>query len=234
MKKMTAPEAPEKKIGSLNEKPLHAGLKEWYQAASDQAEVPLQGYVVDILRGNEIIEIQTGNFSAIKRKLQKLSKTNPVRLVFPIPFEKWILKLPVNRADGVSRRKSPKRGDIFNLFDELVRIPEMMGQDNFMLEVVFTREEELRRFDRRRAWRRKGWVIEERRLLEIVDRRIFSTPADVSALLPLTLPDSFTTADLAREIARPKRVAQKMTYCLKKMGQIQEVGKKGRHILYER
>ena len=229
---MTQSTAPQN-IGSLNEKPLHAALKGWYKKPSDQIEVPIDGYVIDILRGNELIEIQTGNFSAIKHKINKLIQTYPVRLVYPIPFEKWIIKLPPNAADELKRRKSPKKGDIFDLFSELLRMPEMMNHQNFVLEVIFTREEEIRRYDRRKAWRRKGWVIEERRLIDVVKSDTFYDSADIGALLPPGLPNKFTTADLAREINRSQRIAQKMTYCLKKMNQISEAGKRGRFLLYQ-
>ena len=60
-------------IGLLNEKSLHAALKHWYAKPGDLLEFALEGYVVDILRGNHVIEIQTGSFSSIKRKMRDLS-----------------------------------------------------------------------------------------------------------------------------------------------------------------
>ena len=59
-------------IGTLNEKPLHEALKRWYAQAGDRLEVPVDGSVVDIVRGELLVEIQTRNFSAIRRKLEKL------------------------------------------------------------------------------------------------------------------------------------------------------------------
>ena len=58
------------------------------------------------------------------------------------------------------------------------------------------REEEARRYVGRRKWRRKGWVTAERRLLEVVDRRVFDKPADWLALLPEGF-EPFTARDLA-------------------------------------
>ena len=105
------------KIGTLNEKPLHEALKRWYGQPGDPFEVPVDGFVADIVRGDLLIEIQTRNFSSIKRKLEKLFINHPVRLVYPIPREKWITKL--NPSDGnspVSRRRSPKRGAFEHVF----------------------------------------------------------------------------------------------------------------------
>ena len=55
-------------IGALNEKPLHAALKQWYARPDDLIEVSVDGFTVDIVRGDLLIEIQTRNLSAIKRK----------------------------------------------------------------------------------------------------------------------------------------------------------------------
>ncbi len=75
-------------FSTLNEKPLHEALKRWYAQPGDSFEVPVDGFVADIVRGDLLIEIQTKNFSAIKRKLEKLLVRHPVRLVYPIPRAK--------------------------------------------------------------------------------------------------------------------------------------------------
>jgi hypothetical protein len=219
-------------IGTLNEKPLHAALKEWYARPDDRFEVPVDGFVVDIVRGDLLVEVQTGSFSGIKRKLAVLAARHPVRLVYPIAREKWIVKLAPNRHDRLSRRKSPKRGAFEHVFVELVSFPQLLSDPNFSLDVLLIQEEESRRYDGKRGWRRRGWVTHERRLLEVVGRRLFETPADMGALLPATLVEPFTTAELAAAIARPRWLAQKMAYCLREMGVIAPVGKRGNAILY--
>src|SRR5262245_23712671 len=107
-------------IGSLNEKSLHAALKAWCLQPGDQTEVPVEGYIIDIVRGDLLIEIQTRNFSALKAKLLKLTAQSPVRLIYPITLQEWIVKLPTNGHETPSRRKSPKRGTLFHIFEELV------------------------------------------------------------------------------------------------------------------
>jgi hypothetical protein len=221
-------------IGTLNESPLHAALKAWYTQPDDQPEVSVDGFVVDIVRGDLLVEIQTGNFSAIKRKLAVLTARHPVRLVHPIAREKWIIRLAHDGRSHLSRRKSPKRGGFEHIFEELVRIPKLLSNPNFSLDVLLIQEEEVRRYDGRRGWRRHGWVTHERRLLEVVDQRSFETPADVCALVPPTLPEPFTTADLAAAIGKPRWLARKMAYCLREMGSLVPVGKQGNAILYVR
>jgi hypothetical protein len=220
-------------IGTLNEKPLHAALKRWYARPGDRLEVAVDGYVIDIVRGDLFLEIQTGTFASIKSKLNNLVRTHRIRLIYPIAREKWIVKLPKGADDSGSRRKSPKRGHVQDLFRELVSIPTLLADDNFELEVVMIRQEEVRRYDGNRSWRRKGWGVEERRLLDVIDRRLFSRPSDLLDLLPDQLPAHFTTKDLADISGIQRRLAQEMAYCLRQVGVIDLVGKQNRGNLYE-
>ncbi|MBN2307814.1 MAG: hypothetical protein JXR94_02515 [Candidatus Hydrogenedentes bacterium] len=193
----------------------------------------VDGFLVDIVRGDLLIEIQTRNFSALKRKLANLAAQHRVRLVYPIPREKWIVKVSDDGA-ALGRRKSPKRGAVEHLFDEFVSLPHLLANPNFSVEVLLIQEEEVRRHDAKRAWRRKGWVTEERRLLDVVERRVFETPADMAPFLPDSLPEPFTTTDLAAALGRPVRLARKVAYCLRAMGVITAAGKRGNAILYTR
>ena len=222
------------KIGTLNEKPLHAALKAWYAQPDDRFEVSVDGFVVDIVRGDLLIEVQTGNFSSIKRKMRALAENHPVRLVYPVAQEKWIVRLAKDESGILGRRKSPKRGRLEHVFAELVSFPALLANPNFALEALLIQEEEVRRYDGKRGWRRHGWVTQERRLLDVVDRRLFETPADMVALLPSALAQPFTTADLGIALAKPRWLAQKMAYCLREMGAIKAVGKRGNAILYAR
>lgn len=221
-------------ISTLNEKPLHAALKEWYAQPGDRFEVGLEGFIIDIVRTDLLIEIQTASFSSIKRKLLALTPHHPVRLVYPVAREKWIVKLASDGHSQQSRRKSPKRGTVEEVFQELVSFPSLLAHPNFSLEVLLIQEEEFRRYDGKRAWRRRGWVTHEHRLLRVVDRRVFETPADMGNLLPDSLVEPFTTSDLAAALGKPRRLAQRMAYCLREMGVISAGGKRRNAILYTR
>jgi hypothetical protein len=231
-----AGEAPpgSKGVGVLNEKPLHAALKAWYAQPGDRFEVSVDGSIIDIMRDELLVEIQTRGFSALKRKLEKLVVSHTVRLVYPIAAEKWIVRLSDNGAVEQGRRKSPKRGSILELFRELVSLPHLISHPNFALEVLLIREEEVRQQGPARNWRRRGWGTVERRLVQVVDRRLFATPADLAALLPPTLEEPFTAAGLAEAIHQPRWLAQKMTYCLRCMGALSEAGRQGRSTRYVR
>jgi len=218
-------------IGLLNEKPLHASLKEWCALPGDQFEVAVDGYVIDIVRDGLLVEIQTGNFASIKSKLTKLARSFQIRLIYPIAQEKQIVKLAKDASSGATRRKSPKRGRAEDLFKEMVSFPQLLANPNFSLEVLMIREEEVRRHDGKRHWRKRGWVTEERRLLGVVEQRLYQNPADWRAFLPEDL-ETFTAKDLAEAIGIRIQLAQKMVYCLRKATVIELIGKRGRANLY--
>ena len=220
------------RIGLLNEKPLHASLKQWYARPGDRLEVPVDGFVIDIVRDDILIEIQTRNFAAINSKLCKLTRSYQVRLVYPLVQEKWIVRPATKSGGSAVRRKSPKRGRLEDLFWELVSIPQLLSNPNFSLEVLMIREEEIRRYNgKRKQWRRRGWVIEGRRLVDVLDRRLFGNTADWLAFVPDSL-HSFTTKDLATVVDTRRDLAQKMAYCLRQANMIELIGKHGRGNLY--
>jgi hypothetical protein len=221
-------------INTYNEKSLHADLKRWYSSAGDQLEVKVDGFIIDLVRGDLLVEIQTGSFSPLKRKLARLVEDHPVRLVFPIPEEKWIITLSPGEIQPPRRRKSPKRGRVEQVFSQLIYIPQLIHNRNFSLEVLLTREEEVRRPVAKKHARSKGWSTEERRLLEVIDRRTFHSAADLADLLPNALEDPFTVRELAKIMRQPLRLAQKTVYSLRIMGILTTAGKKGRANLYSR
>ena len=83
----------------------------------------------------------------------------------------------------------------------------------------------------KRRWRKKGWGIDERRLLEVVDQRRFEQSSDWLAFVPASL-ESFTSRDLAVATGVRRELAQKMAYCLRHMGIIELIGRQGRANLY--
>ncbi len=223
------------RIGTLNEKPLHAALKRWAAEDGDRFEVPVGRFVADIVRGDHIIEIQTGSTATLKRKLAALLGRRSVRLLIPIPVRRTIRTTDGSGTELPSRRSS-KRGSLFDAFHELINLRAFLGDPNFMIDVVLIHEEEVRRPRSRPKRRRRGkdWEIHERRLVEVLDSVSLHHPADYLAFVPPSLVEPFTTADLAGAIERPRRMAQKIAYVLREMGALRAIGKAGNAILYER
>ncbi len=226
-----------RRIGTLSEKSLHAALKLYIATPGDLIESPAAGYIVDIVRGDTCIEIQTRNFSNARRKLETLLVTHAVRLVYPVAAERWITRITTD-GEVISRRKSPRRGTVYEMFRELVRLPALATHPRFVLDVVMIHEEQVWRDDGAGSWRRKKWSIADRRLLAVVEHRAFESLTDYLALLP-DVPPTFTVSDVHQGLksagaAVDRAVIGKMIYCLRGMGGIEQVGKAGKAILYQR
>ncbi len=220
------------RIGILREKPLHASLKRWYARAGDRVEVAVDGYVIDLVRDELLIEIQTRGFSGMRPKVTALlARGHRVRIIHPIAIDRWIVNVDIDGA-VLARRRSPKHGTVFDLVGELVSFPELLADPQFEIEVLLTREEEYRRHDPGRCWRRKGWTVVERRLVDVVDRVHLTSIEDLDCLVPDGLPDPFTTADLAQRLGRPRRTAQQLAYCLRKVGLVEALGRRGHAATY--
>lgn len=220
-------------IGALNETSLHSAIKHAYSLPGDILEATVDGYIVDIVRGNLLIEIQTGSFSSVAGKLRDLVQRHAVLLVYPIAREKWIVKVPVAGGPPLSRRRSPKKGTLLDLFDELVSLPDLVQETNFSLEVLLTREEETRCDDGKGSWRRRGVSIVDRQLIDIVGKAKLNDCDDFLRFLPNHLSPPFSNKDLAEAVGVSVRKARKMTYCLRRMGAIRLARKRGRELLFE-
>ncbi len=221
-------------IGTRNEKSLHNSIKQRYAEKGDQFEVKVDNYIIDIVRDNLLIEIQTRNFSAIRTKLRNLVKKYKVRLIYPVPVEKWIVKIDVENGKTLSRRKSPKKGRPDSVFEELLRIPELINDKNFELELMMLSEEEIRCADGKGSWRRQGISIIDRKLIDVNEIIQFRNKNDFIRFIPEDLDRFFTNSMMAESISVSKHYSRRITYCLKKMGLIREVGRKGRELLFER
>jgi hypothetical protein len=216
-------------IGQLAERSLHAALKDYLAQPGDRFEVKLGRYVIDIVRDDLLIEIQTRHLYALRPKLLRLLEEHEVRLVHPLPAERWIVR--EGRDGHVTRRKSPKRAAACDIFSELVRVPDLAAHPNLTLEVLLIREEQHWRDDGQGSWRRGRWSLVDTRLLGVVESAVFGPPADFLALLP-PLPEPFTNADLARARGWNSHLAGKATYALRAMGLLAPAGKRGRANLF--
>ncbi len=220
-------------FSSGRESSLHSAVKKWYYIEGDRVEVKVEDFIVDIVRQDLLIEIQTANFSAIKPKLLRLLKEHKVRLVYPIPRIKWIVHRS-NASRGTFRRRSPKKGRQLDLFNELIRIPNLFDTSNFSLEVLMIEEEEIWCDDGRGSWTRKGASIEDKKLIRVFERTIFESKVDFLKILPEDLPDPFSNRNLAEGLRIPINQSRKMTYSLRRIGTIRHVGMNKNQMLFAR
>jgi hypothetical protein len=217
-------------IGTLTEKSLHVALIQFFAEPGDKLESNINGYIIDIVQDKTLIEIQIKNFSAVKTKVLTLCEDYQVRLIHPIARQKWIIKEDTN-GEMISRRKSPKKGRVEEVFNEIIRIPKALSNPNFSIWVVMVDMNEIWVNDGKGSWRRKYWSIKDSQLLNVFEIREFNQPIDYVKMLPYSLPKIFTNKEVSTELGISKSLAGKMTYCLRKMNEIKIVGKRGREYL---
>ena len=215
---------------------LHQQLKRRYAQDDDSTEVVLGKYRIDAIRHDELIEVQCASLSAIRDKCRNLLKRHQLRVVKPIVMRTRIAKAKKPGGPVTSRRLSPKRGNLLELFDELIYFTRVFPHPNLVIEVPLIEIEQLRLpgKKRKRRWHKDFKVADVR--LETIQRSLeLRTPADLLSLLniPPTV-ENFNTADLATIIARPRWHAQQIAYVLRKTGAIDSQGRDRSGIIYQR
>lgn len=218
-------------IGTLNEGPLHQALKALYARPGSREEVSIDGFVADVVDGNQIIEIQTRGFGALKKKLPVFLSAHPLKLVHPIARKRTIVKV---QNDAESRRVSPKHGSLFDIFSELVYVPKALNDPNFEIDVVLIEEEERREYDGRRGRRKGGWVTTGRSLVRVLEVVTVGSMEDLFSRMAGELGRTFTSADLAEAMERPRSVGQKAAYCFRVTGLTRVSDKNGNELVYEK
>jgi hypothetical protein len=211
----------------MPERGLHAELKEWLRRPGDLVEGMVWGYRADLIRGDLLLEVQTGNFPQIRAKLAKLLKGYRVRLVYPVPERRWVIR----EVEGKKQRRvSPRVGRVEEIFNELIYCPTLPLDPNFSMEVLLVHSEEEQAV-RWRGRNRTRYTVTERHLVKVVGSTVFEKPEDYLRLIP-DMHGAFTARQLSKAAGLRITLARRVVYCLAKMGMLEEVGSVARAKLY--
>ena len=220
-------------IGVLREGPLHAAVKALLAEPGDRLEVPVGRFVIDLVRADgELVEVQTGGFGALGKKLDALLDDHRIRVVHPVAAERRIVRVD-EHGEVLGARRSPKRVRAVAVFDELVAFPSLLSHPNLTIEVLLLREDHIRR-PRPTTARRRTRDPGERRLVEVLDRVVLRTPEDILAALPALPVEPFSTRELAAHLRCTTLLAQRTLYCLRVIGIVEPAGQRGRAPLHVR
>ena len=232
-------------IGTKNESSLHKTLKFQYTGLNGQVEAEAGEFVTDGIRQDgEYIEVQTGSFAPLRKKIKALSGSKKnVRIIHPIAVNKYIevYKKELKHYAAVPlcehllhRRKSPKKGSLWSLFDALIHAPELALLPGVTIEVVLADITEIRVKDGKGSWRRKGISIKDRKIKAWHESVVFKNPKDYLSFVPFKKSEEFTVATLANRACIKTDTARLALYALTKMGIVKRIGKQGHAWVYTR
>lgn len=223
---------------TIMEHSIHRQLKSLYVTDTERHEVTVDGFRIDAVDEERLIEIQYGSLGAIRDKIRRLLRSHDVLVVKPLAERKQLLKRDVPEGPVVSTRKSPKKQTLWNLFDDLVHFVGVFPHPRLELEVLMTLQDEYRLPAEKKRRVSRGYIVEDRLLSEVTGRAMLRTVDDLLAMLPDAIrpperTEPFGTADLAAAAGISRPLARKVAYCLRRCGLAQVVGKEGNAILYQ-
>ncbi len=230
-------------INTFNESSLHKELKNTFcKIRNGKAEQKVGGYICDIVcEDGTIIEIQTKNLGNLTGKILNLLQTNSVTLVYPLAITTYIeyYNEGALHQKPLSRRKSPKKRNIYDAFDELMGCFSILLHDKFTLQIIevdITKEriktkEKIQSVSKKRRIL-KDWISHDTTLDKSYNTYSLKTKNDYLQLLPKNLSAHFSVSDVSSSGSLSKQQAYKMIWTLTKMELIKLVEKRGNTKFY--
>jgi hypothetical protein len=196
-------------IGTLNEKRLHAVLKDYMCEEHARQEVRLDDhlitgkyplredkiirrdadrYVADVLtEAGEIIEIQTGGFYPLAKKIDFYLRMTDCRItvVHPLLTQKWVRRLTPETGEITAPRRSPKHERVIDLARELYWVAPYLAEPRFSLQLELLEVEEIRVNTTVRRGRQRTERV-ECVPISLLDEVVLACPEDYAAYF---LPD---------------------------------------------
>jgi hypothetical protein len=213
---------------------LHRSLKDRYASGEDdRREVRVAGFRIDAIdEAGRLIEIQSGALGPLCGKLLRLLPQHRLRIVKPVVLSRRLVQTSARGGSVLSVRRSPKRGSLVDIFDDLMGVVRIFPHTNLDIEILGVTIDEVRIARRRRP----GYTVADRRLGEIRETATLARACDLWTLLPegSDNDEPFTTVELARRLGRPVWFAQRVAYCLRKTGAARVAGKTGNRLIYVR
>ncbi|MDR0974434.1 MAG: hypothetical protein LBL80_01945 [Ruminococcus sp.] len=208
-------------IGTLNEKSVHAFLKSRFEQYSDSHEIRVGRFIADIVGENGIIEIQTGAFENLKKKLEAFLSVGRVTIVYPV-----VIKTTIYNVETKRKYASPKKKNKFSFLSEAYKIREFLQNENLHFVLVLLTVIENRSGKGREAVklnRLPNEIIDEITLNSLDDWRIFTDG----------LPEIFSQKDFSAHSGLFGMYAWGALQTLLSLGLAAETDKKGRTKQYK-
>ena len=230
IKELIKQEEKQNSIGTKKERTLHQYLKYYFCNESIYHEQKLKGYIVDILKDNQIIEIQTSAFNAMRKKLETLLNDYPINIVYPIIVERTLYNFD---EEGVllNIRKSPKKEHPLKIGKELYKINNLLNHPNLTFTLVLLKVYEERipyinRYKQKRTTRINQIPYE---LIEVIN---LNTNSDFINLIPFDT--EFTSNDFKKKVKLSPRDTSSSLLALRTLNVVEIVRKDGKKYIYKK
>ena len=234
-------------IGTYSEKRLHKTLKNFFCEDTDCHEVRIKpdgsigdkgdsgkgGYIADIFREGEIIEIQTGSFYSLKAKLKfYLEQTDYiVTVVHPIAAVKYLSWIDTESGSITSRRRSPKKGSVTDALPELYWLSDMLDNERLHFCFPILEIEELRLLDGWSRDKKRGSNRYERIPTALLDMECVPGQK-VPLLIPEDLPHEFTRSEFSKLTGLKGRKLYNAITLLCNVGSVEKGEKRGSKLVF--
>lgn len=220
-------------IGTLGEKGVHNALKHYYEPDVSCHEIPVGGFVADIVGENGIIEIQTASFYRMREKLTQFLQHARVTIVWPCIVNKRLIYIDPETGEMISKRRSNLHRGEYDIFYELYGIRQLISDPRLSICIAQLEADEYRPAGRKRGRRRKGANNGvERYPTALVGEIMLSSPVDYLRFLPDGLPQEFTVRQFADCAGIHEDTARSTLAVLAETGAVERCGKQGNAFVY--
>ncbi len=214
------------------ESSLHRQMKEFYSRSDASFEGQVGRYRIDVVLPDRLVEVQLGPLVVLRRKAIQLLHSNNLLIVKPIIAVKHIIRLRESDGSVLTRRRSPKHGNIWEFFHDLIHFCQVFPHPRLHIDIPMVEIEELRYPGPNHRLGKRGYRIADQRLVSIRGCVRLRDGRDLLRLLPAIPCDPFYSRDLADCLSVPHWVGQRIAYCLHQCGVSDRIGKTRRGYLY--
>jgi len=208
-------------------------MKNFFEPDKSKQEIRYKGFIADIINDDGIFEVQTRAFNAMRKKLDCFLTDTQVTIIYPAVRNKWLIWIDVNNGEITKKRKSPKVGTPYAVFEELYRIKWMLTNPLLRFRIVMVDVEEYRKLDGWSDNKKKGSTRAERIPVDIGEIIEINDVSDYKKLIPDGLPDEFVSSDFQKASGLSNKNALTALNVLNAVGAIERIGKRSRAFLYK-
>lgn len=198
--KVIGRKSPQKDIGRLSEKTVHAVVKNYYEPDEEFQEIWIEGKCADIYtKEKKIFEIQTRSWSALKPKLEVFLPKYDVTIVLPLPDHKQIIWVDPDTGELCKPGPNRKYASPYHAFRELYSIREYISSPNIHIRLLMMDMIEYKILSGRSKDKKKYGAIRYDRIpTNLTGEIILECSKDYMQFVPMGLPEEFTSKDFAK------------------------------------